>query len=35
MSFFSAPLSQSLASIGYLAYEKVVGRVCKNSLSLD
>jgi hypothetical protein len=34
-SFFSIPLSQSSASIGSLAYEKVVGRVRKNSLSLD
>jgi hypothetical protein len=29
MSFFSTPLSQSLASIVSLAYEKVVGRVLK------
>jgi hypothetical protein len=34
-SFFSTPLSQSLASIGSLAWENVVGRVHKNSPSLD
>jgi hypothetical protein len=33
--FFSTPLSQSLVSIGSLAYENLVGRVCKNSPSLD
>jgi hypothetical protein len=34
-SFFSTPLNQSSVFIGSLAYEKVVGRVCKNSPSLD
>jgi hypothetical protein len=33
--FFSTPLSQSLASIGSLFYEKLVGQVRKNSPSLD
>jgi hypothetical protein len=34
-SFFSTPLSQSLASIGFLACEKVVGRVRRNSAKRD
>jgi hypothetical protein len=31
MSFFSTPLSQSSASMGSLACEKVVGQVRRNS----
>jgi hypothetical protein len=34
-SFFSTPLSQSSASMGSLACEKVVGRVRKNSAKRD
>jgi hypothetical protein len=34
-SFFSTPLSQSSASMGSLACEKVVGRVHRNSAKQD